>query len=141
MCKYNITSRLARAGDRLVTTRFSYTLTRGFSCLTDPKIAVSLLAGTEVVFDREAEEAGRFLPQIQFTKLGATTARFRQSDLEFPHKNHNVLEFANGKVLPITRLRPGQQLTVLQLPTLESGLVRVGKRNIASIRLSEWPSA
>ena len=49
MCDYSlhlVASRPAKVGDRLVTTEFAGSLTRGFSAVGEPKVAVCLLPGT-----------------------------------------------------------------------------------------------
>ena len=58
MCDYSlsaIASRPAKVGDKLVTTRFFDCITRGFSALAEPNVAVCLLPGTEVGFEKEVE--------------------------------------------------------------------------------------
>ena len=54
MCDYslhNVATRPAKVGDKLVTTEFWNTTTRGFAAVGEPKVAVCLLPGTEVAFD------------------------------------------------------------------------------------------
>jgi hypothetical protein len=83
MCDYSlhgVASRPAKVGDKLVTTQFWNTSTRGFTAVEEPRVAVCLLPGTEVVFEREVE---RHLPGFQLflkrTKaLPHQVARFRQ---------------------------------------------------------------
>src|SRR5262249_10004771 len=58
MCDYSLhatASRPAKIADKLVTTSFVNSSTRGFATVGEPGVAVCLLPGTEVVFDREAE--------------------------------------------------------------------------------------
>jgi hypothetical protein len=108
-----------KVGDALVTTKFVASLTRGFSATDEPNVAVCLLPGTEVAFEKEAEcdhlLAG-LLPRFAFGKLGAKVARFRRVNFGRPNVHHDALEFANGKIVLLTRLCPGQRATVLQLP-------------------------
>ncbi len=50
MCDYSlhlVASRPARVGDKLVSTRFSNSLTRGFAATGEPEVAVCLLPGTD----------------------------------------------------------------------------------------------
>jgi hypothetical protein len=54
MCDYSlhkVASRPANVGDRLVTTEFANTATRGFASVDDAATAVCLRRGTELVFD------------------------------------------------------------------------------------------
>ncbi len=49
MCDYSlhfVASRPARVDDKLVSTRFSNSLTRGFAAIDEPDVAVCLLPGT-----------------------------------------------------------------------------------------------
>jgi hypothetical protein len=52
MCDYSlhgVAARPAKIGDKWVTTHFWNTTTRGFSAVGEPRVAVCLLPGTEVV--------------------------------------------------------------------------------------------
>ena len=123
MCDYslhNAASRPAKIDDKLVTTRFTGTTTRGFAAVGEPEVAVCLLPGTEIVFEQEAEydhPFGRLFPRR--CKLGSNVAQFRQVNLADPHAHHDALEFPNGRIVLLTRLRPGQRATVIQLPAGE----------------------
>jgi hypothetical protein len=122
MCDYSlhhVASRPAKVGDRLMTTQFPTSLTRGFAALSEPDTAVCLRPGTELVFDQEAEywhPFARLIPSLRFGKLAGKVARFRQVNNDKPDTHHDALEFANGAIILLTRLRPGQRATVLQLP-------------------------
>lgn len=122
MCDYslhNVRSRPAKVGDELVTTSFVASSTRGFSAIGEPNVAVCLLPGTEIAFEEDAEcdhLLAQLLPRYRFGKLGAKVARFRQVNFGRPNVHHDALEFANGKIVLLTRLRPGQRARVLQLP-------------------------
>jgi hypothetical protein len=122
MCDYSlhhVASRPAKIGEKLVTTSFSGTSTRGFAAVGEPAVAVCLLPGTEVVFEREAEYEhvfNRLLPLPRLGKLGHSVARFRQVNVEQPHAHHDALEFPNGQIILVSRMRPGQVATVIQLP-------------------------
>ena len=122
MCDYslhNVASRPAKVGDKLVSTRFKNTVTRGFAAVGEPNVAVCLLPGTEVAFDREVEldyTLDRLIPRLRFGKLGERLARFRQIDVDKPHVHHDALELASGEIVLLTRLCEGQHATVLQLP-------------------------
>lgn len=126
MCDYSlhcVASRPATVGDDLVTTRFGNSSTRGFAAVGEPSVAVCLLPGTEVAFEKEAEwdhVFGHLLPSLRFGKIGQKVARFRQINLENPHTHHDALEFPNGQIVRVTSLREGQHMTVLQLPACPS---------------------
>jgi hypothetical protein len=123
MCDYSlhdVTSRPAKVGDKLVTTEFWNTTTRGFSPVGEPEVAVCLLPGTEVAF---ANEVQRKLTgfQLRFSQrepeqIRHTVARFRQVNEDNPCTHHDALEFPDGQVVLLTHLRVGQHATVLQLP-------------------------
>jgi hypothetical protein len=120
MCDYSlerVASRPARTGDRLVTTGFPGTLARGFSAIDDPAVAVCLLPGTEVAFDKDVKKKGFWLSK----SIGQRTAIFRQINREVPAVSHDALEFADGQVLFLVQLKEGQRATVLQLPVTSSG--------------------
>src|SRR5262252_5573352 len=56
MCDYSlhaVASRPATIGDRLVTTGFANTYTRGFAAVEERTVAVCLLPGTELAFDND----------------------------------------------------------------------------------------
>jgi hypothetical protein len=120
MCDYslhNTATRPAKVGDKLVTTCFIGSSTRGFAAVGEPEVAVCLLPGTEVVFEREAEfdhAFGRLWPRL--CQLGSNVARFRQINMTDANAHHDALEFPDGRTLLLTRLRPGQRATVIQLP-------------------------
>lgn len=124
MCDYSlhaVASRPARAGDRLITTEFPGTLTRGFSAIGEPGVAVCLLPGTELAFSEDAvcdHPFSKLLRRMGFGKIGSRLARFRQFNPKMPNMHRDALEFANGKIALLTSLRPGQTATVLQLPVL-----------------------
>jgi len=121
MCDYslhNVASRPAKVGDKLVTTKFDF-LTRGFAAIGEPNVAVCLLPGTEVAFEKEVERdhaVDRLLPRMRFLKLGNKVARFRQVNMDRPNVHHDALEFPDGQIVLVTRLCEGQNATVLQLP-------------------------
>lgn len=122
MCDYSlhsVKSRPARVGDELETTEFTYTATRGFSAVGEPSVAVCVLPGTELAFSEDAaadHPLAKLFPKMRFGNIGARLARFRQINTEWSNTHHDALEFANGRMVLLTRLRPGQRATVLQLP-------------------------
>lgn len=123
MCDYSLqhlASRPAKVGDRLVTTRFVNTPTGGFAAVGDADVAVCLLPGTEIAFDRDVEcEPG--LGLFASRRIGQRLARFRQINIDQPCMHHDALEFPDGKIVLVTRLREGQRATVLQMPAAARG--------------------
>jgi hypothetical protein len=84
-----------------------------------PNVAVCLLPGTEVAFEKEVEcehALGFIQNWMPGKKLGEKVARFRQVKKEQPHVHHDALEFPDGQIVLLTCLCQGQQATVLQLP-------------------------
>jgi len=118
MCDYSlhhVASRPAEIGDVLVTTKFSDSITRGFSAAGEPGVAVCLMPGTEIAFEKDVEY-DHFLALFHNRKVGATVAQFRKLDPDKEHVHHDALEFPNGKIVLLTQLSEGQRATVLQLP-------------------------
>jgi hypothetical protein len=139
MCDYslhNVASRPAKVGDKLVTTQFLNTSTRGFAAITQPNVAVCLLPGTEVAFDNDVEvEAGLGL-RLNWKRhnaIGAKVARFRQIDMNEPHVHHDALEFPGGQCVLVTRLVEGQRATVLQLPATPQEKAQESQRDSVSL--------
>jgi hypothetical protein len=118
MCDYSldlVASRPAKVGDELVTTKFENSMTRGFAAIGEPNVAVCLLPGTEVAFEKEVKYE-RFFALFPNMKLGTKVARFRQINMGKPSVHHDALEFPDGETVLLTRLCVGQYATVLQLP-------------------------
>jgi hypothetical protein len=88
----------------------------GFAAIGQADIAVCLLPGTEVAFERDVEFDGLFGVR---RRLKQKLARFRQINLDQPTMHHDALEFPDGEIVLVTELREGQHATVLQLPALE----------------------
>jgi len=118
MCDYslhNVTSRPAKVDDKLVSTRFCNSITRGFAAVGEPNVAVCLLPGTEVAFETEVQyEHGWSIFRVR--KLLERVAQFRQVDEDKPGVHHDALEFPNGQVVLVSDLCEGQHVIVLQLP-------------------------
>jgi hypothetical protein len=118
MCDYSlhlIASRPAKVADRLVSTDFVKSITRGFTEIGHPDVAVCLLPGTEVAFDNEVQ-FDRAFSMFGKARIEHRVARFRQVNMDDPHVHHDALEFPGGQIVMVTRLVPGQTATVLQLP-------------------------
>ncbi len=122
MCDYSlhgVLNRPARIGDKLLSTNFANSFTRGFTAVEDSKVAVCLRPGTELAFEEDVlfeHVFRRLMPRFGFGKTGQRVARFRQINLDRPDMHHDALEFPDGKIVLVTRLCSGQHATVLQLP-------------------------
>ena len=97
MCDYSlelVSSRPAKVGDKLVSTSFPHTITRGFVSVDDPNVAVCVLPGTELAFEQEVRcESG-----VLFAwRLRHKVARFRQVNKGRSNAHHDALEFPDGK--------------------------------------------
>ena len=118
MCDYSlhdVKSRPAKVDDKLVSTKFSNSITRGFAAVGEPNVAVCLLPGTEVAFEKEVEYECGWIA-FRHKKLAEKVARFRQVDNKDPRAHHDALEFPNGQIVLVNDLCEGQHATVLQLP-------------------------
>lgn len=121
MCDYSlhhVSSRPAKVGDRLVTTKFRRSMTRGLACVDEPSVAVCVLPGTELAFDSIVEHGTLFMRWLPFVRrrTASTAARFRQVNVTRSDAHHDALEFADGTIVLLTSLRQGQSATILQLP-------------------------
>jgi hypothetical protein len=120
MCDYSlhhVATRPAQIEDKLVTTKFRNSITRGFAAVGEPHVAVCLLPGTEIAFDKNVECEPSFgIGILPNKKIGHRLARFRQINVANPVIHHDALEFPDGQVVLLTRLCVGQRATVLQLP-------------------------
>jgi hypothetical protein len=120
MCDYSlhhVATRPAKVEDKLVTTKFSNSITRGFAGAGEPNVAVCLLPGTEIAFENNVECEPSFgIGILPNKKIGQRLARFRQINMDNAVTHHDALEFPDGQVVLLTRLCEGQRATVLQLP-------------------------
>ena len=97
MCDYSldfVASRPARVRDKLISTRFAYSITGGFAEVGAPNVAVCVLPGTEIAFEQEVEYRHALLPN---QKVAERLARFRQVNMGQASVNHDALEFSNEK--------------------------------------------
>jgi hypothetical protein len=136
MCDYSLhltASRPAKVGDKLVSTSFPETITRGFASGEDLSVAVCLLPGTELAFDEEVRcETG----MVSWWKLGHRVATFVEVNKDRLGVHHDALEFPDGKVVLLTQLSEGQHATVLQLPLHPESRVRSQGQDAVSTALS-----
>ena len=117
MCDYSlefVASRPARVGDRLVSTGFRNTVSRGFASVDDRNVAVCLLPGTELAFADEVKCDTAFF----FSRgMGQKTATFRKIHEGQSGRHHDALEFSDGTTVLLMHLCRDQIANVLQLPT------------------------
>jgi hypothetical protein len=99
MCDYSlhhVATRPARIEDKLVVTKFSNSITRGFSGAGEPHVAVCLLPGTEIAFEANVECEPSFgIGILPNRKIGQRLARFRQINMDNAVTHHDALEFAH----------------------------------------------
>jgi hypothetical protein len=118
MCDYSlhlVASRPAKLGDKLVCKNFKMAPTQGFAAADDPEVAVCLLPGTELAFETDVQYGGL----LGFGRRTApAVARFCQVDVNNPNVHHDALEFPDGRIVSLQKLRTGQRATVLQLPNV-----------------------
>ena len=116
MCDYSlelVASRPAKVGDKLISTSFPHTITRGFASADDRNVAICLRPGTELAFEKEVRcDNGMLLSW----GLGHNVAKFRQVNKGQAKVHHDALEFPDGKTVLLTKLCKDQRATVLQLP-------------------------
>jgi hypothetical protein len=118
MCDFSlksVRSRPAKVGDKLVTRDFG-TGTRGFAAANDLGLAVCLLPGTELAFSGEVACLPTGLLGWRTKSINHRMAIFRQVNKDKAAAHHDALEFPDGCIVLLTRLRPGQAAAVLQLP-------------------------
>jgi hypothetical protein len=116
MCDYsleNVASRPARLGEVLTTTTFR-SGTRGFAGLDGPNMAVCVLPGTELAFERDViwNRSFSFFRRQPTGKL----VRFRQLNPHDRYVHHDAIEFPDGRTVLLTKLKSGQRARVVQLP-------------------------
>ena len=141
MCDYSlhlIASRPAKVADKLVSTDFTTSITRGFTEVGQPNVAVCLLPGTEIAFD-DAVMYDRAFSMFGKARIEHRVARFRQVNIDDPHVHHDALEFPSGQIVMATRLVPGQTATVLQLPASAREREQETGRDIAEVAEAAAP--
>jgi hypothetical protein len=140
MCDYSlhhVASRPAKVADKLVVTDFGQSITRGFAAVGEPGVAVCLLPGTEVAFEDEVTYRQVFSFAGK-ARVGHKVARFRQVNMNDPHRHHDALEFPGGQIVLVTRLVDGQTATVLQLPAQSRRTSRWRTRTISPTSTNSW---
>src|ERR1700722_6347960 len=107
MCDYSlhhVATRPAKIEDKLVTTKFHNSTTRGFAAVGEAHVAVCPLPGTELAFDNPVECESALLAIFPSRKIGQRVARFRQINLDQPSMHHDALEFPDGQIVLLTSL-------------------------------------
>ena len=127
MCDYSlhhVRSRPAKVGDKLTSRDFNLG-TRGFAASEDMNVAVCVLPGTELSFEREVTCVPRMMRWGAKT-IYYKTAIFRQINKGSTTAHHDALEFPDGQIVLLTLLAEGQKATVLQLPAtgVETGVTQ-----------------
>ena len=118
MCNYSphtVVFRPAKVGETLVTTSFHGTSTRGFAAKREPNVAVCLLPGTELAFERDVRYNHNWLST---RSTGFSVARFYALESGASHQHHDALSFPDGKTVLLNLLSEGQHARVLQLPVI-----------------------
>jgi hypothetical protein len=118
ICDYSlhhVASRPAKVGDKLITTDFAKSITRGFAAVGESEVAVCLVPGTELAFEDDIQY-DRAFSLFGKARVNHKVARFRQVNMNEPSVHHDALEFPDGLIVKVTRLVEGQNATVLQLP-------------------------
>ena len=107
MCDYSlqhVTSIPAKVGDRLVTTEFANSVTRGFSPIGSPDVAVCVRPGTELAFDGDILCDRPIGYSLFHRKIAPGVAIFRQVNVDQPYAHHDALEFPDGRSVMVTDL-------------------------------------
>jgi hypothetical protein len=108
MCDYslqNVRSRPAKVGDKLTTRDFG-TGTRGFAAAEDARMAICVLPGTELAFSSPVTITDyRFSGRWEVEILVHAMAIFRQVNKHEPMQHHDALEFPDGRIVLLTKLK------------------------------------
>src|SRR3979490_2448786 len=100
MCDYSlhhVATRPAKLEDKLVTTKFTNSITRGFAAVGGPHVAVCLLPGTQLAFDENVECEPSFgIGILPNQKIGHRLARFRQINMDNPVTHPDAVGFPAG---------------------------------------------
>src|ERR1700692_860496 len=104
MCDYSlhaVASRPAKVGETLVTTSFYGTSTRGFAAKEELGVAVCLLPGTELAFERDVRYNRNWLST---GSTGFSVARFCAIEPGAAHQHYDALSFPDGKTVLLNLL-------------------------------------
>ena len=122
MCDYSlhaIASRPAEVGETLISTNFRGVSTLGFASPAEEGVAVCLLPGTELAFEKNVKyRAGWFRSH----SLNFNVAKFCKISPDVPGQHHDALAFPDGSAILVNSLVKRQRVRVLQLPATMRGL-------------------
>jgi hypothetical protein len=99
MCDYSlhaIASRPARVGEALVSTHFRGCATAGFASPAEKTVAVCLLPGTELAFERNVRYRGRW---FRSHSVNFDVAKFCKIAPEVLCQHHDALAFPDGSTV------------------------------------------
>lgn len=116
MCDYSlhaVASRPAQLGETLVSTDFRGTSTRGFANPAEMDVAVCLLPGTELAFEKNVRYRGKWFGSYS---VPFSVAQFCKVNLESQSEHHDALGFPDGTRILLNLLVRNQHARVLQLP-------------------------
>jgi hypothetical protein len=116
MCDYSlhaVASRAAKVGEVLVATCFRGSGTLGFASPAEEGVAVCLLPGTELAFERKVKYRGGW---FKSHTVNFSVAKFCKIAPELPRQHHDALAFPDGRTVLVNSLVQGQRAQVLQLP-------------------------
>jgi hypothetical protein len=124
MCDYSlmhVKSRPAAVADKLVTSGFVASSSKGFRAPDDCETAVCVLPGTEITFEQPIVFKSDEYGMDDYWSMGRATrpaqvAIFRQVNLEHPCMHHDCIELADGERIMLTNIESDIAVTVLQMP-------------------------
>jgi hypothetical protein len=122
MCDYSlhaVASRPAKVGETLVSTSFRGSVTLGFASPGEKGVAVCLLPGTELAFERNVKYGGGW---FKSQTINYNVAKFCKISPEILCQHHDALAFPDGSTVLVNSLTKGQRLRVLQLPITSNGI-------------------
>ncbi len=131
MCDYSlhaVASRPAKVGETLVSTGFRGSGTLGFASPAEEGVAVCLLPGTELAFDRNVKyQGGWFKSRTVNCKIAP----------EVLCQHHDALAFPDGSTVFVNSLVKGQRAKVLQLPVTDNELQSRNMKELPKIPEAE----
>lgn len=119
MCDYSlhtVASRPAQVGETLVSTSFINGGTVGFASPEERCVAVCLLPGTELAFERNVRYRGAW---FRSHTVSSNVAKFCKLVPRDPYQHHDALAFPDGSTVLVNTLVKGQRVKVLQMPVTD----------------------